>query len=635
MALATALLCVLMPVVMAPSAVAAARSADPEGKSAARDAADYTFVFSDADISQVAQEILGAALQVPYTIDPEVTGKMSFRIDRRLTKAQLLEAFEAALETNEVAMVRQGDLLVLKPRAKAKGSATLRALGEGVHGAGYQTMAVPLSYALPSEVAKALQSVGSSDVVVFTDDKQGLLILGGTSAELTSALQAVRMFDRSGLEESKIRFFELEQAPALTVASDLQHILQTSGISGVNIIALKRLNGLFVFAQTDKAIDRIGEWVAKLDIPSKEKIESLWVYHPRNVTAQSLADTLNSVINGGAINQQTTVAPRNGAGPTSATTQPVTSVQSSSFSSTSTEEDAVRVGVDKETNVLLVSTSASRWVQIQKILNQIDTPPNQVLIEASILEVTLTNQNNFGIDWSTLSDGGRLSAGAIGSSSGAVAASFPGFSVSYIGKNIQAAVNALASQSAVEVISAPKIVVVDNQTAKVDVGDQVPVVTQSGQSTSAPGSPVLNSISYLNTGIILNVTPRIGGDDRIFLDVDQEVSSASETTTSGIDSPTIQQRTLKTTLILDNGTVAALGGLISSNKTKNATGIPYFQNLPGIGSLFKTTQNKVDRDELIVLITATIVRDKGSSQRALNDLLADMREMQTRGMTKP
>ena len=136
----------------------------------ARDAGDYTFAFNDADISQVAQEILGAALQLPYTIDPEVTGKMSFRIDRRLTKAQLLEAFEAALEGSDVAMVRQGDMLILKPRAKAKGSGTLRTLSEGVHGAGYQTMAVPLSYASPSEVAKALQSVGSADIVVFADD---------------------------------------------------------------------------------------------------------------------------------------------------------------------------------------------------------------------------------------------------------------------------------------------------------------------------------------------------------------------------------------------------------------------------------------------------------------------------------
>jgi general secretion pathway protein D len=361
-----------------------------------------------------------------------------------------------------------------------------------------------------------------------------------------------------------------------------------------------------------------------------------WVYRPRNVAADALADTLNSVINGQTTSGQTTAASgKTGGLSTGQTSQQPVAIQTSSVSVSSTDEDAVRVGVDKETNTLLISASASRWVQIQKILNQIDIPPSQVLIEASIVEVTLTNQDNLGVDWSYISNNGQLTAGAIGSATGAVASKFPGISVAYIGKNLQAAVNALASKSAVEVISAPKVVVVDNQTAKLNVGDQVPVVTQSGESTAAPGSPVLNSITYLSTGIILSVTPRISGDDRIFLDVDQEVSSAAETTTSGIDSPTIQQRTLTTTLILDDGAVAALGGLISSDKSKSQTGIPYLQNLPGVGRLFRTTANNSTRTELIVLITAKIIRDKAGSQKVLSDLLADMGEIKSRGMLKP
>jgi len=617
-----------------------ARAPDRESRGEARDTApaEYTFAFNDADIGGVAQEILGTALQVPYTVDPEVTGKMSFRIDRRLTKTQLLEAFEAALQTYDIAMVRQGDMLVLKPRAKAKGSGTLRTLSEGVHGAGYQTLAVPLSYASPSEVAKALESVGSADVVVFADDKQGLLILGGTSAELQSAVEAVRMFDRSGLEASKIRFFELEQAPAGVVAGDLQRLLEDAHVAGVSVVPLKRLNGLFVFAQTDSALDRIADWVAKLDIPSRERIESLWLYHPRNVAAEALATTLNNVINGqsnlGQSSSSSARASQSAGAGTQSQSQPAATPPTQAFTSNgaAADEDAVRVGADKGTNTLLISASESRWVQIQRILNQIDIPPSQVMIEASILEVTLTDQNNFGVDWQFTNPNGALTAGAIGSASGAVASSFPGVSVAYIGKNIQAAVNALATRSAVEVISAPKIVVVDNQTAKLDVGDQVPVVTQSAQNTTAAGSPVVNSVNYLSTGIILSVTPRISGDGRIFLDVDQEVSSASETTTSGIDSPTIQQRSLSTTLILDDGAVAALGGLISSEKNKSQTGIPYLQDVPGVGALFRTTTNNTNRTELIVLITAKIIKDRPSAQRVLADLLADMTEVRSRGL---
>jgi len=161
------------------------------------------------------------------------------------------------------------------------------------------------------------------------------------------------------------------------------------------------------------------------------------------------------------------------------------------------------------------------------------------------------------------------------------------------------------------------------------------VVTQSAQNTTAAGSPVVNSVNYLSTGVILSVTPRISGDGRIFLQVDQEVSSASETTTSGIDSPTIQQRSLSTTLILDDGAVAALGGLISSEKTKSQTGIPYLQNIPGVGNLFRTNTNSVNRTELIVLITAKIIKDRPSAQKVLDDLLADMTEMKSRGLYQP
>ena len=141
----------------------------------------YSFAFHEAEISQVADEILGRTLGLNFTVDPEVTGKISFRIDQRLTRAQLLEAFEAALGANGVVMVRNGDSLILTPRAKAKESASIRTQNEGDTAAGYEVVAVPLTFATPSEVAKALQSMGRGDMVVYTDDKLGLMLLGGSA----------------------------------------------------------------------------------------------------------------------------------------------------------------------------------------------------------------------------------------------------------------------------------------------------------------------------------------------------------------------------------------------------------------------------------------------------------------------
>ncbi len=604
---------------------AAPATAAPTVRAAASDHAElYTFAFHDADVSLVADEILGKTLSLTFTVDPGVTGKMSFRIEKRLTRPQLLEAFEAALSTVDVVMVRQGDSIALMPRAKAKGAAGLRTTGvKGAH-AGYEVVAVPLSYAAPSEVAKALESIGQPNIVVYQNDKLGLLLLGGDGREIEAATQTIRVFDRSGLEGARVRWFALEKAPALTVAGDLDKLLQTAGISGVSVVPMKRLNGLFVFARTPEALDRIGEWVKKFDEPSRDQGVALWVYHPRNTSADALGQTLNAVLSGRSNTTTASVAPQTSGAPASAS-QPAT-VQTSSFSTT--DEDPVRVGVDKDSNTLLISASPSRWVQIQRILEEIDRIPSQILIEASILEVTLTDDFRFGVDWSVLSSNGKVKVVSSGNSSGAVAPSFPGIAVTFFDNNISAAVDALRSKAVVQVVSAPKIVVLDNHTAKLQIGDQVPVAVQSTQSTSAPGAPVVISTDYRSTGVLLTVTPRISGDDKMVIEVSQEVSSVAKTTTSGINSPTIQQRRFDSTLILTDGGTVALGGLIGTTKTTNSTGVPYLKDIPGVGALFRSDSKSSDRTELIVLLTARIMRDKVSTDRVMTDLMADMRDIE-------
>ncbi|MGA0601544.1 type II secretion system secretin GspD [Caulobacter sp. KR2-114] len=628
---------------------------------ASSSAQSYTFAFQDADVTQVAEAILGQALGVTYSVDPSVTGKMTFRIDRRLTREQLLEAFEAVLNTNNIAMVRQGDALFLTPRDKAKGAAPMRTLAEGVHHAGYETLAVPLSYATPSEVAKALGSISTTNLVVYVDDKAGLLVLGGTGEELEAAVKTIHVFDHSGLESAKIRWFELSQAPAQTVADELDKVLQASGAGNVTVVPLRRLNGVFVFARTPQALDQVADWVGKLDVPAKEQASTLYVYHPKNASAEKLAQALGTFLGlQGASSQGGASAPLSSSaspsipgppigavnsGPlaqmtsmTAATAPaPVSSGSSSpiSMSGSSTDGETLKIGVDRESNSLLVQASAGRWMQIQKILDEIDKAPPQVLIEASIVEVTLTNDFRFGIDWSSLSSGGKLQVASIESNAGTVGPQFPGFSVTFLDKNIMAALNTLGSKSAVEVVSAPKIVALDNHTAKLQVGDQVPVVTQSSQATTAPNSPIVSSVDYRSTGVILSVTPRVTGDDRIFLDITQEVSAVSNTTTSGIDSPTISQRHLESSLIMNNGAVVALGGLISTGHTVSDSGVPYLKDTPVVGNLFKSSKKNGNRTELIVLLTASILKDQASTNQVMTRLEADMREIEARGLLSP
>lgn len=601
----------------------------------------FTFAFSNADVAQVAEEILGSALGVPYTIDPAVTGKVSFRIDRRLTRAQLLEAFEAALAVNDIAILRQGDSLVLAPRDKARGSASLREPGSLPSGrrGGYEVVAVPVSFSTPSEVAKALEAMTGSKAVLYSNDKLGLIVLGGTGAELQSMLETIKVLDRNVFEGARIRWFDLRQAAAGAVSADLTKVLATAGVQGVSVAPLSRLNGLIVAARTETAMNEVAGWIGRLDTPSRDLSTQLYVYHPRNASAASLARSLSQVLSmgdgdsGGATSDSGQSAERS----TTASKDDDRKASSGgggaeTASGRSKLEDGVRIGVDKDSNSLLIRAPAARWISLQQTLAEIDRLPSQVMIEASIIEVSLTNDFRFGVDWSTVSGNGKLTGNSIYTESGTIGPRFPGFSITYLGGDIDAAINALGSRTAIDVVSAPKLITLDNHKARLQIGDQVPVVTQTSTSTTTSNPAIVSTVEYRSTGVILNVTPRISGDDKVVVEISQEVSGVAKTVTSGIDSPTIQQRELESTLVLQDGAVVALGGLISHRRSDSDSGVPGLKNVKLLGNLFKSRGNEAARTELVVLLKVRIMRDPSTSSQVTKDLLSDMREIESRGL---
>ncbi len=601
----------------------------------------FTFAFSNADVSQVAEEVLGSALNVPYTIDPAVTGKVSFRIDRRLTRAQLLEAFEAALAVNDIAILRQGDSLVLAPRDKARGSAGLRDPGSiaGGRRGGYEVVAVPLSFSTPSEVAKALEAMTGSKAVLYSNDKLGLIVLGGSGAELQSTLETIKVLDRNVFEGARIRWFDLRQAAAGAVSADLVKVLATAGVQGVSIAPLSRLNGLIVAARTETAMNEVAGWIGRLDTPSRDLSTQLYVYHPRNASAASLARSLSQVLSTGDGDSGGATGDGGQSAERSATTSKDDDRKASggggddeAASGRSKLEDGVRIGVDKDSNSLLVRAPAARWISLQQTLAEIDRLPSQVMIEASIIEVSLTNDFRFGVDWSTVSGNGKLTGNSVYTESGAIGPRFPGFSITYLGGDIDAAINALGSRTAIDVVSAPKLITLDNHKARLQIGDQVPVVTQTSTSTTTSNPAIVSTVEYRSTGVILNVTPRISGDDKVVVEISQEVSGVAKTVTSGIDSPTIQQRELESTLVLQDGAVVALGGLISHRRSDSDSGVPGLKDVKLLGNLFKSRGNEAARTELVVLLKVRIMRDPNTSSQVTQDMLADMREIESRGL---
>lgn len=601
--------------------------------------ASYSFAFQDADVGQAVREVFDS-IGVAYTIDPSVSGKISFRIEQRLTKAQLLQAFEAALAANDIALVRNGDGLIVTAKARARSVSGLRSISDSPRSLGYEVVAIPLSFAVPTEVAKALDAISGKGLVLHADDHLGLIVLAGGGQELKSALDTLQLLDQSGLREARLRWFDLSNAAAATVAGELEGMLKAAGVSGLSVLPLKRLNGILVFGRTEKGLNDITPWVYRLDAPTKDTATSLWVYHPRNTSAESLGKTLNAVLGGqggidGSTTNGTASATRDAGSQAAASAGEVTpnaSTPNSTLGVASLNNETARAAVDKDTNTLLVSAPSWRWVQIQKILAELDKPQSQVLIEASVLEVTLGDNFKFGVDWSVLGDSGRIQATNTTGTTGTIGPTYPGFSITFLSSDFQAAINALGARTGVEVVSAPKIITLDNKTAKLQVGDQVPIVTQSSQSTQSNNTAIINNVDYRDSGVILSVTPRISGENRIILDVSQEVSSVIQTRSSGIDSPTIQQRKFQSTLTLRDGGVVALGGLISRTRNEGNSGVPGLKDIPGVGRLFKTATRDTARTELIVLLRARVMTEADQSDTAMRNLFNDMRELNARGL---
>jgi general secretion pathway protein D len=613
----------------------------------------YAFVFKDADINQVADEILGHSLNVSYRVEPGVAGKMNFRIEQRLTRAQLLAAFEAALANYDVVMVKDGETIVLRPRDKAQVGGQISTTRTS--GIGYQIRAIPINYGSASEIAKALETVTHANMVLYSSDKLGLILIGGRSEEIDNAAATIALFDQSSLSDSRIRFFPLNNASATTVSDDLEKLLKASETSGVTIVPMTRLNGIFAFSKSADVLTQVSALITRLDIASNDQSIHIWVYHPKGGSAESLVRTLSTVLglSSGSEGQSTsnpsmTTSPANmsmntstlsGASGTSGGTglssstgmsqmPSMTSMSPSSSSSggvIGAGNGDTRIVADKDTNSIIVDAPEATRVRILNVLNEIDHEPAQVFIEASILEVTLTKDLNYGIDWKQV--GGKLTSSSYSSAGTSFSSIAPGLSINYLGNNLEAAITALGSQSKVKIMSAPKITTVENGTAVLQVGDQVPIVTQTAQSTATSNAPLVNTVSYMNTGVMLQVTPRISAGDHISLDVSQQVSSVSQTTTSGIDSPTISQRQMQSRLIVPEGTVVALGGLISTDDSYSDQGVPVLKNVPLLGNLFKGVTKNSNRTELVVLLQAHIIRDDAGYGPILANVDSDLKDM--------
>ncbi|MEX3012087.1 type II secretion system secretin GspD [Hoeflea sp. TYP-13] len=571
----------------------------------------YTLNLANVPIKDAAKKVLGDTLNINYVVDPQVSGSMTIQTSSPVSRAALIEIFETALAVNDAAIVQKNNTYEIVRRADALSSTpSISVPRVASSGPGLQVQVIELQHIAADEMNNILQPISREGSILRVDDKRNLIILAGNGADLRAMREAISVFDVDWMRGMSVALHPLQTSQPVAIADELDEIFGNTGNSKSKVIRFipnERLNAILVITSRPKYLGRAATWIDKLDAQAQTNEDQLFVYHIQNRPAPELAEILRAILsqeNTDVSQSENPVAPQLTAGEVA-----TAGFQPEGQDSGSYGGDGVRprtsVVADVENNALLISTSAREFKRIENILRQLDILPTQVLLEAVIAEVTLDDELKLGVRW--FYENGGFELGLSDLASGFVGAAFPGFSWTYASSDLKVTLNALASITDVNIISSPTIMARNNQKAVLQVGDEVPIVTQQATDITNPGA-VINSVEMRDTGIILTVVPRVNKSGRVMLDIEQEVSTVVKTTTSGIDSPTIRQRKITTQVTVHDGESLALGGLIQESNELSRGQVPILGDIPLIGNAFKNKTDKIKRTELIIFIRPRVVR---------------------------
>jgi general secretion pathway protein D len=618
----------------------------PAGRPAntAGPAGEFTLNFENVEIKDVVKAVLGDMLQLNYTVGTGVQGTMTLHTAEKLPRASVLPGFEAALRLAGAALIQtpQGyDVVPLQDAARRAGLAVPAQIGLAP---GFRLELVPLRYVAAAEIQRVLEPVSQPGTIVRVDPARNLIVLAGTEAELANLLDTIAIFDVDTLKAQSFALYPLHFAPAKSVAAELAQLVGSQGPSAglVRIVPIDRLNAILVVSPQPAYVDQMKDLVERFDRGGDKAETRLYVYHVQNGNATELAGVLGKVIGQpksttaagaagepGATGTSDTASAGTGSLATPALLQnpPVGAGGSTAApaSATTDSQSGLRITADDANNALLIMATPVQYKLIEGALQQLDTVPLQVLIEASVAQVTLTKQLNYGVQ-SFFRNGPaqtliaqNLPGSALGLTAGGLSFAFTR------GASTAVILDLLSSITKVRMLSAPSVTVLNNHTASLDVGQQIPIATGSSVSTQSSDAPIVNAIQQQNTGIILKVTPRVNQSGLVQMDLSQEVSMPSPApSTSGIQSPTIDEQKIETTVAIEDGQTLALAGLISDSRSKSINGIPVLSEIPVVGALFGTTDDSDTRMEILVLVTPHIIRDAESARSVTDELRAKL-----------
>lgn len=631
---------------------------------------DVSLNFAGVDVRDVLKSVLGDLLHVSYAIDPAVQGTVTLQTGKPIPRSAVINVLTSALQLTGVALVQRDGLYVAIPVANAARQAPLGGT------TGFVTQVVTPRYVAAADLERVLEPLVPPGTTMKADPARNALIVSGTARDVAAVLDNVASFDVDALRGMSFALLPLKNGRAKDIAAEVTTLLTTGGramADTVKIIPIDRMNAVVVTSMQPTYLQRVQAWVERLDRGDGRADQQLFVYRVQNGRAADIARVLRQALGLQSESATGAAAATPAGNPASPVTGLATPTQIDSLLSkpSGTSPDAtpsargpdrneplasvtaaaalaaggrapptteVRVTADEVNNALVITGSSQDYAQIEAALRQLDITPLQVLIEATIAEVTLTNDLRFGLQYFFQSGNftgifapGARALGDIGLPP-PFGSTFPGIpfapgaNLAFTGgQSVNAVLQALSSITDVRVLSSPNLMVRNNGTARLQVGDQVPIATQSATSTLTNTAQTVNSIDYRDTGIILNVTPRVNASGLVLLDISEEASQPQGTSSSTLNSPTISQRRVSSTVAIEDGQTIGLAGVIRDRTDNSTSGLPVLSDLPVVGLLFGTRGKSMSRTELVVLITPRVIRGRGDGDAITRELREKMR----------
>jgi len=673
-------------------------------------AAGVEINFEGANIQTVAKTLLADTLGLNFSVDTRVQGSVTLVSAAPIPRKDLLAVFESVLRMSNAGMVRERNLIRIVPLPETAGSGQVTVLGSGEPGFGVTI--VPLRFVAASTVSKTAENFMARPGAIRVDQARNMILVQGTSSERQAALDMIATFDVEWLRDQSVGIYPLKSTSAETLIRELEKVFDTGenglGQGAIKFQPISRMNAVLAVARSPKTIDKVTQWVQRLD-RSDTSGTTVRVYHLKFANAQRLVRVLNDIFVGrggagaGGDTAASQIAPgqnasqsrldslnagssfqnqgSGGSGSSSTTTTTSSSSSSGGLSRPTQAGDFDSFGGDKEgtgqdsgggagggalprgvfTNVritanladnsLVIYSTQEDYRVIERSIRELDRPQMQVAIDATIAEVTLTDQFQFGIQSFLTSKNLGLgtdkgsSLYSQGTSGGSTTQTdpttgvqtvvqqaflqrvLPGYNL-LLGKEAQPTIilNALSKMTDVKVLSAPSLVVMDNQPALLQVGNEIPLST--GSATVLTGSnTIVNTIERRNIGVILKVLPRVRANGAIQLEIEQEISNVANPNDTSL-TPTLTQRRVRSTVAIQSSQTVLLGGLISEQSNDSRLGLPGLREIKYLGDLMGNTSKDKQRQEIIIFVRPRLIQnsvDAESVAEEFRDRLESMR----------